>query len=101
MQPFRWQPLDQFWAIRENARAVVTVLPPYALPPSAGVLRESIQGLATEIFASFYDPPVAARLTPRYVAGVGDVMDLKASLLTGIGAAVATGGTQGNVFTQT
>jgi TIR domain len=77
-------------SIRENDSAVLMVLPPFAMPPTATALRESIRGLATEVFNSFYNPPVFSRgRYARYVTSVGDEVDLKAWLLTGIGPVLA------------
>jgi hypothetical protein len=88
--------------VRQNDNAVVVVLPPFAMPSSAAALRESIRGLATEVFNSYYNPPVFSETRyARYVTSVGDVVDLKAWLLTGIGPVLAAKvGGNGNVYTD-
>ena len=79
-------------AVRQNHQASVILLPPFTMPPSATVLRESIQRLAWEVFDAYYNPPVFSRdRHARYVTAVGDLMDLKASLLVGIGPVLAPG----------
>jgi hypothetical protein len=72
--------------IRESDRTVLMVLPPFEMPPWASALRESLQGLATEVFDDYVNPPVfTGARRPRYVTNVSDELELKAWLLTGIG----------------
>jgi hypothetical protein len=76
--------------IRENDKAVVMVLPPFAMPAIAYALRKSISLLAYEFFNAYRNPPVFKRVKyARYVTSVGDEVDLKAWLLTGLGPALA------------
>jgi hypothetical protein len=81
--------------VRENGKASVIVLSPFRMPPNATALRDSIQRLARDIFESYYNPPVRSTTRyARYVTSVGDEVDLKASVLAGIGPLLArqTGG---------
>jgi hypothetical protein len=71
--------------IRENDEAVVIVLPPYAMPANASALRASIEALAWELFHAYHDPPVERTRRARYLAGVGDAIDLKVGLVNGLG----------------
>jgi hypothetical protein len=88
--------------VRKNDEASLIVLPPFAMPSSASALRDSIQRLAKEVFDSYYNPPVDSARYARYVTSVGDEVDLKASVLAGIGPMLARqGGDDGGTYTRT
>ncbi|RKQ91492.1 TIR domain-containing protein [Solirubrobacter pauli] len=87
--------------VRQNRRAVVTVLSPFGLPADALMLRESIRNRAREIFTGVYDPPTIVLTTPSCHPSVGDEMDLRAPLLRRIGAELVPGEPDGSTFTRT
>lgn len=85
--------------LRENGRALLTVLSPFGMPADAAALRESIRLRARDIFDGVYNPPQLVRAGPSCYPSVGDVMDLTAPLLRGISSAFAPREAGGSAFT--